>query len=299
MLFSPHDPANRLFPPQRVLDEVLDLLNSEELQDIWAEDETIGWVYQYFTPKELRDQARKESRRSAQFLRTGLPQPVLHAPLRGRVPDRQHAGPHLVRDAEGRHEAEGPVPVHGPPPHRSLLERRAKPPGDDRGQDDLSQEELLKQPVHIPHRPKKDPRELRVLDPACGSGHFLLYCFDLLLTIYEEAYADPDLGRQPAGRLPDAGSPAARCAPPDPRSQPARHRHRPAGHPDRGPGPVAACQRPIRTMGLKRRTAPKITRSNIVCAEPMPGEERDAEGVLSPTCSRRSSAKWWRSSSTR
>ena len=29
--------------------------------DIWAEDETIGWVYQYFTPKELRDQVRKES----------------------------------------------------------------------------------------------------------------------------------------------------------------------------------------------------------------------------------------------
>ena len=27
--------------------------------------------------------------------------------------------------------------------------------------------------------------------PACGSGHFLLYAFDLLLAIYEEAYADP------------------------------------------------------------------------------------------------------------
>ena len=62
------------------------------------------------------------------------------------------------------------------------------------GRDDLSQEELLKLPVHIPHRPKKDPRELKILDPACGSGHFLLYCFDLLLTIYEEAYKDPELG---------------------------------------------------------------------------------------------------------
>ena len=30
----------------------------------------------------------------------------------------------------------------------------------------------------------------KILDPACGSGHFLLYCFDLLLTIYEEAWAD-------------------------------------------------------------------------------------------------------------
>ena len=41
-------------------------------------------------------------------------------------------------------------------------------------------------------RAKKDPRDIRVLDPACGSGHFLLYAFDLLLTIYEEAYADPE-----------------------------------------------------------------------------------------------------------
>src|SRR5271157_927453 len=61
VLFSPTDPANRVYPPQRVLDEVLDLLNSEELKGIWSEDETIGWVYQYFTPKELRDEARKAS----------------------------------------------------------------------------------------------------------------------------------------------------------------------------------------------------------------------------------------------
>ena len=37
------------------------------------------------------------------------------------------------------------------------------------------------------HAAKKDPRDLRVLDPACGCGHFLLYAFDLLLAIYEEA----------------------------------------------------------------------------------------------------------------
>jgi hypothetical protein len=61
VLFNPHDPANRLYPPQRVLDEVLALINSEELAEIWTEDETLGWVYQYFTPKELRDKARKES----------------------------------------------------------------------------------------------------------------------------------------------------------------------------------------------------------------------------------------------
>lgn len=35
------------------------------------------------------------------------------------------------------------------------------------------------------------PEELKVLDPACGSGHILTYAFDLLYAIYEEAGYDP------------------------------------------------------------------------------------------------------------
>src|SRR5690606_12945638 len=42
-----------------------------------------------------------------------------------------------------------------------------------------------------PAREVRDPREIRILDPACGSGHFLHYCFVLLEVIYREAY---DLG---------------------------------------------------------------------------------------------------------
>src|SRR5436305_12453852 len=41
VLFSPTDPANRLFPPQRVLGAVLGMINGEDLRDIWSEDETI------------------------------------------------------------------------------------------------------------------------------------------------------------------------------------------------------------------------------------------------------------------
>ena len=77
---------------------------------------------------------------------------------------------------------------------RSFWKRARSAPKSTDEAGDLSQDELLKQPVYIPHRSKKDPRDLKILDPACGSGHFLLYCFDLLQTIYEEAYDDPDLG---------------------------------------------------------------------------------------------------------
>src|SRR6266496_980441 len=34
-LFSPNDSANRLFPPQRVLEQVFELINSDSLKHIW------------------------------------------------------------------------------------------------------------------------------------------------------------------------------------------------------------------------------------------------------------------------
>jgi type II restriction/modification system DNA methylase subunit YeeA len=40
------------------------------------------------------------------------------------------------------------------------------------------------------------PEELKVIDPACGSGHMLTYAFDLLYAIYEEeGYAPSDIPR--------------------------------------------------------------------------------------------------------
>ena len=143
--------------------------------------------------------------------------------------------------------------------------------------DGLSQEERLRAPVFVPYRAPKDPRELRILDPACGSGHFLLYCFDLLETIYEEAYDDERLGEGLREEYPRSGRVPACGAGPDPAAQPPRHRHRRARYPDRRAGPLAAGATQLRGSGLKGNERPRITRSNIVCAEPMPGEREMLE----------------------
>ena len=37
----------------------------------------------------------------------------------------------------------------------------------------------------------KTPEEIKICDPACGSGHMLVYAFDLLYTIYEEEGYEP------------------------------------------------------------------------------------------------------------
>jgi hypothetical protein len=78
-------------------------------------------------------------------------------------------------------------------PHEVFLGPGEAAPEQESG-DDLTQEELLKQTVYIPHRPLKDPREIKMLDPACGSMHFGLYAFDLFETIYEEAWEMGVLG---------------------------------------------------------------------------------------------------------
>lgn len=277
VLFSPHDPANRLYPPQRVLDEVLALINDEALAGIWAQDETIGWVYQYFTPKELRDQARKESQAPRnsyelafrnQFFTPRYVVEFLTDNTLGRIWYEMRKGDTKLKD-QCRYMVRRPTEVFlsegSVVPSPSSLEETT-----DEGQ--MTQDELLKLPVYVPHRPKKDPRELKILDPACGSGHFLLYCFDLLLTIYVEAYADPDLGPALQRDYPTLDALRRDV----PRLILAHNLH--GIDIDLRASQIAAlamwlrCQRAYQDMGLKK-DRPKITRSNFVCAEPMPGEQ--------------------------
>ena len=131
---------------------------------------------------------------------------------------------------------------------------------------------------HIPFRAKKDPRDLKILDPACGSGHFLLYCFDLLIPIYEEAWADESSPasevtgrtlRQDHATLEDL-----RVAIPG-----LVLRHNLHGIDiDPRAAQIAAlalwmrAQRAFGDFNLARSARPMIRRTNIVVAEPMPGE---------------------------
>src|SRR5437764_5480462 len=381
VLFSPHDSANRLFPPYHVLEQVLVLLNNEELKDIWAEDETIGWVYQYFTPKELRDQARKESQAPRnsyelafrnQFYTPSYVVQFLTDNTLGRTWYEMRQGSTLLKEQcaylvrrpnevflakadspeveqaqrwlqgedvpepdlwslaytingyvragefgeESSRWMKERLPRLTPDDAKELktqelldllflffryerfnegmldnlsreiavimdvLRERVRPPD----RENRSQEELLRAPFFIPYRPKKDPREIKILDPACGSGHFLLYCFALLLDIYEEAYEDPDLGARLQADYP-AKDGLRRAVP----GLILRHNLHGIDI-DLRCTQIAAlalwlrCQRAYQEFGLKT-DRPKISRSNFVCAEPMPGEEqmlREFVGELEP-----------------
>ncbi|MBP1468997.1 hypothetical protein EYB53_025030 [Candidatus Chloroploca sp. M-50] len=126
---------------------------------------------------------------------------------------------------------------------------------------------------------RKDPRDLRILDPAAGSGHFLLYCFDLLLAIYEEAWARQDGAPSygPTGQTLHADYPTLEALR---RAVPALILRHNLYAVDIDPRARQICalalwlraQRAYQMHGLKRDERTMIDRVNAVCAEPMPGD---------------------------
>lgn len=183
VIFDCTAPTSILFPTQTCLREVLTLLNDPALESAWAEDETIGWVYQYFTPAELRDQARKAS---------AAPRNSYELAFRNQFYTPRYVVQFLAENTLGRlwyemaagsrQRAEGGTQLAERCRYLIRPNEVATEPQSARREIESALCDLRASVA------KRDPRTLRILDPAVGSGHFLLYCFDLLLIIYEEAW---------------------------------------------------------------------------------------------------------------
>lgn len=288
VLFDRRDAASLLWPRRSALKELLDVLNQAELTSLWEEDETIGWVYQYFNSSEERrkmreeSQAPRDSRELAvrnQFFTPRYVVEFLTDNTLGRIWYEMRKGrTRLVEQCQYLVRR----------PSEMFFEEGQQPPVDKSESDqDLSQRELLRKTVYIQHRAKKDPRDLKVLDPACGSGHFLLYAFSLLITIYEEAWDDDD---SPAweitgGRLRDDYQELSQLHGELPGLILAHNLH--GIDIDARAAQIAALalwmrgQRAFNDSGITREQRQPITRSNIVCAEPMPGESAFLDEFIS------------------
>lgn len=129
-------------------------------------------------------------------------------------------------------------------------------------------------------REQKDPRDIKVLDPACGSGHFLLYAFDLLVMIYEEAWED---GHTPYPAFSKSGNSIVEDYPTIEdlrKALPALILKHNLHGVDIDPrcAQIAQlalwmrAQKAFKDFGIARAARPIIRRANIVIAEPMPGQ---------------------------
>jgi hypothetical protein len=189
-----------LFPiPVSTLREVIEALNQPELKDAWLDDTTLGWVYQYWNDPErealdakLDDWGKLEpheiASKTQMFTERYMVEWLLHNSL-GQMwlaMCQKHGWTAEV-------EADGTL---------QRLETRRKEWREKREKGKVSldalmpiesqSEELWKYWVPQPltnDAVKYAPdsvREIKILDPACGSGHFLVIAFGLLFALYRE-----------------------------------------------------------------------------------------------------------------
>jgi hypothetical protein len=297
VLFDRHSAQGRLFPRESALLALLEQINHFEIEHLWAEDETIGWIYQYFNSQEERKKMRKESsapRNSRelavrnQFFTPRYVVEFLTDNTLGRIWYEMTQGNTALQES-CRYLVRRPTEIF-------LAKGEVAPEENHDNDASLSQEELLKQPVYITYRPLKDPREIRMLDPACGSMHFGLYAFDLFERIYEEAWLlETERGADAFERSKDVPSLQSTYASFEefqkdvPRLIIEHNIHGvdidPRAVQIAGLSLWQRAQRAWHQMGIKPNERPTIKKSNIVCAEPMPGEKellREFTAKLNP-----------------
>ncbi|KKH97280.1 type IIS restriction endonuclease [Methanosarcina sp. 1.H.T.1A.1] len=161
-LFEKIEDYTELLFPDKLLHtgSVLQDLNSIIPDEDWHEVEIIGWIYQdYIAPK--KDKVFADLKKNVKISKENIPAVT------------QLFTPHwivryLVENSLGRlwmlNRPDSTLADH--------MEYYIKPDPQVQPETDF---------LKI-----NSPEELKVCDPACGSGHMLVYAFDLLYTIYEE-----------------------------------------------------------------------------------------------------------------
>ncbi|MBT7610941.1 MAG: N-6 DNA methylase, partial [Bacteriovoracaceae bacterium] len=153
-IFDQQDVFSAFFPREPILLKILSEVNSESISEILKSEESLGWIYQYFNPPEERKLMRDVS---------SQPRTSRELAVRNQFFTPRYIVDELVQCTIGRlwlSKTQSPEMWISKFPKLRQFE------------DDISKSELI------------DPRDIRVIDPACGSMHFGLSSFDLLYEVY-------------------------------------------------------------------------------------------------------------------
>jgi hypothetical protein len=198
-LYGPAGVADLVPVPAATLRHVVDALNAEALHSCWTDDMTLGWVYQYWNdperealdnklngggkvePHEIASKTQMFTERYMVdwLLQNSLgPMWLAMCQKHGWTPEVRADGT-LDRLEERRAEwrakrASGEVALTDLMPLHTDAERRWA--------------YYVPQPIpeHAVAQAPETVRELKLLDPAAGSGHFLVVALDLLVALYRE-----------------------------------------------------------------------------------------------------------------
>jgi hypothetical protein len=244
-LFDRYSPQGLLFPNGQALGDLLALINEADLKPLWSEDETIGWIYQHWNDPEERKRI-KDTKNGG----SAAPRNSRELAIRNQFFTPRYVVEFLTDNSLGRLWCE-------------MTEGKTR----------LTEQcrYLIRREDNLFPRPPKDPREIRVIDPACGSMHFGLYAFDLFEVIYHEAW---EMDLAPGLRQEYPSKEEFLKAVPgliiahnlhgidiDPRAVQIA-----------GLSLWLRAHKTWQALGVAPMDRPRVSRSNIVCAETMPGE---------------------------
>lgn len=188
ILFDPDSPYSIIDPDVETFEELC--LKLDKVPDaVWRADDVLGWVYEYYNSSKLDELRRKGDRDGLE------PEDV--------PPANQFYTPHWVV----RMLTDNSLT-------KMYLESKGELLSTIDEQKNLSTDERKFRNISPANTPSladfstylvpteeegeapdfEDPKEIRVIDPACGSGHFLLYAFDVLERIWHRERQD--LGRE-------------------------------------------------------------------------------------------------------
>lgn len=190
--------------PASTLRHLVERLDDPELEGAWTDDTTLGWVYQYWNDPEREALDAKVhsggkvepyeiASKTQMFTERYMVEWLLQNSLgvvwlgicarNGWRPEASEIFPELERRRAEWREARsrGEIPADEPMAIREGLEERWKY---------YVPQEL---PSDAPGGPSSPAiagptsiRDVKILDVACGSGHFLVSAFDLLAALYNE-----------------------------------------------------------------------------------------------------------------
>lgn len=255
-VFDRFSPYGLMWPDEATMVKLFELINNENLvayydaqsgetTDFWNEDETLGWIFQYYNSLEDRRKMRDESNR-----------------------------PRNSREMAVRNQFFTPDYVVRFLTDNSLGRIWYEMTGGNTNITSVCQYLIHREGETLQPRIIKEPTELFMLDPACGSMHFGLYTFDVMEAIYMDAWDNqPTLLAD--YRYTETRESFARLVPKlilennihgaeiDPRAL-----------------QIAALSLWLRAqqswskLGVSREERPTIERSHLVLAEPMPGNKK-------------------------
>ena len=182
ILFDRSSAYSLIDPDEDTFETLCGMLDAVE-DDVWRADDVLGWVYEYYNHPVVEALDAKNTLEAGDV-----------------GPANQFYTPHwvvrmltdnalgkLYLEATGQEEAIPDPESHSPEARKNRLVTPEDAPTVPELCTYLLPDEDAGDAPEFDH-----PRELRVIDPACGSGHFLLYAFDVLERIW---WAETDLDR--------------------------------------------------------------------------------------------------------